>query len=182
MKSRRGHPFAVGDCDELANLGKERDHREIPVGQVIPWAEGDMPPGESLDLNEYPSVLEGLKKCRSFRADLHHKLTIILRAHGGYGGRSGAITRVSEFLKVNNRRRVRRWLMWDSVPTRTRIFERIDNAYSDALELLAADKVRRDRHNKNCQRHRKKKKALRLALIEDSPATQNLCEQNSNAP
>ncbi len=51
---------------------------------------GENPPSDGLwivvrRVIMFPSALRKLRKCRSFRADLRHKLEIIVRAHGGYG-------------------------------------------------------------------------------------------------
>lgn len=90
--------------------------------------------GESLDLNEYPSVLRGIKKCRSFRADLTHKLEIILRA---YGGRTNEGLWRTCLRLGTSRHSLRRWLKWERMPQGRLMYSRIDNVYEDSLEILA---------------------------------------------
>ncbi len=117
----------------------------LPSAPVTAWAEGDMPRGESLDLEEYPATLLKLRKCRSFRADLRHKLEIIIRAHGGWG--EGGQRRAGEALRVH-RHTIRAWYLWIQVPAGRLVFERIDNVYGAALETLALEaskKLRRVR-------------------------------------
>jgi hypothetical protein len=107
---------------------------QLPPAAMTPWAEGDMPFSESVDLNEYPKQLLKLRQCRSFRADLRHKLEIIVRAHGGWG--LGGVRRAARALQVN-RFTLRRWYQWVTVPRSRLLFERIDEAYDSALETLA---------------------------------------------
>lgn len=123
-------------------IGAERDAKVLPTGRMVPWAEGDLPHGEDIDLNEYPIELLKFKKCRSFRADLRHKLTVIIRAHGGYG--HGGIVRTAERLNCT-RQSVMKWIRWDSSPRLRLNFERIDNAYADAIETLVKERVQRKR-------------------------------------
>jgi hypothetical protein len=120
---------------ELRELGEERDRRREPKSFTAQWAPGDEPFGESLDLNEYPAALLKMKKCRSFRADLLHKLQIIMRASGGYG--ASGLANAAKRLRVS-RVSVWRWLTWRQVPSSLLAFERIDAAYSEALERLVA--------------------------------------------
>jgi hypothetical protein len=127
---------------DLLELGADLDTRPLPDPDLKPWAPGDMPHAESVDLNEYPVELLKMKQCRSFRADLRHKLTVIIRAHGGYGHRGveGAAKRIGV-----SRITLWNWLRWMTSP-RTRLhFEIIDNAYAEALETLVADKLKRKR-------------------------------------
>lgn len=126
---------------EAENLGAERDMWPLPVQHQIPWAEGDAPHGESIDLNEYPVELLRLKKCRSFRADLLHKLTIILRAHGGYGMGHG-VARASKILEVSPFTFLR-WLKWEFAPRSRVSWERVDNLYEESIARLVADKLKK---------------------------------------
>ncbi|MEI6198081.1 MAG: hypothetical protein WCS42_27510 [Verrucomicrobiota bacterium] len=135
----------MSDILDAEQLGAERDVRAFPIQKVIPWAEGDEPFGESLDLNEYPVELLRLTKCRSFRADLLHKLTIILRAHGGSG--RGGITKAAKLLRVDIRT-FGRWLRWEQAPCGRCYFEHIDNTYAEAIELLVAGRVKKKRRRK----------------------------------
>ena len=112
---------------------------EFPVVPE-PWAAGDLPHSLSIDLDEFPSVLRGLRKCRSFRADLRHKLEVIVRAHGGYG--SGGMRAAARRIGVH-RHTFRRWAQWKAVPGNRAVFGRIDDAYDRALEVLAARKTAR---------------------------------------
>lgn len=116
------------------------DVTELPPIPTEPWAEGDLPHSRSIDLDEFPSVLKGLRKCRSFRADLRHKLEIIVRAHGGYG--AGGMRAAAHRLHVH-RDTFRRWLQWKAVPGTRSAFGRIDDAYERSLEMLAARRVAR---------------------------------------
>jgi hypothetical protein len=114
------------------------EERLLPLPSS-PW--GDDPPyGESIDLDEFPSVLKGLRKCRSFRADLRHKLEIIVRAHGGYG--LGGMRLAARCLGVH-RRTFRHWFYYRACPGSCAALESIDNAYEEALRKLAAMKCRR---------------------------------------
>lgn len=130
----------VVDILELGELGARHDKLPVPPPPKTPWAPGDMPHGEDLDLNEYPVELLRLRKCRSFKADLLHKLTIIIRAHGGYG-RNG-LCRAARVLQVS-RVSLWSWLKWRTAPAGRVTMERIDNRYADALEKLVAEKVKR---------------------------------------
>lgn len=96
--------------------------------------------GESIDLNEYPTALRGLRKCRSFRADLQHKLSVIVRAQGGWGKRG--IWRASDRLSIS-RHTLRRWFKWETAPRTRLALERIDNAYEESLEILAKQLCKR---------------------------------------
>lgn len=131
---------------ELRELGEERDQQREPKSFTAEWAPGDEPFGESLNLNEYPVALLKMKKCRSFRADLYHKLTIIMRASGGYG--SSGLLNTAKRLRVN-RTTMHAWLTWRRVPRDLLTFERIDAAYSEALERLVAG---------GCQKRKRKRK------------------------
>jgi hypothetical protein len=121
------------------SLGQARDLCPIPLPS-IPWAEGDAPAHENLDLNEYAVLVLKLRRCRTFRADLLHKLQLIMRAAGGYG-RGGQI-RAARRLKVN-RHTLRRWLSWKAAPKTRQGFERIDDAYDLAIRELVKEKCRK---------------------------------------
>lgn len=100
----------------------------------------DWPPhGQSVDLNEYPSLLKGMMKCRSFKADLRHKLEIILRAHGGWGQRG--VWRASSRLGVT-RHTFRKWIRWKSSPRTRLMLELIDDVYEESIEKLAQEALR----------------------------------------
>ena len=120
--------------------GRQGTPRELPPQTVTPWAEGDEPHGQSLDLDEYPVALAKLTRCRSFRADLRHKLEVIVRAAGGWGSRG--VNRAADRLHVS-RFTLRRWYLWRNVPRSRAALETIDNAYAEALESLAAKAVRK---------------------------------------
>lgn len=109
--------------------------RGFPPLPASPWAPGETPHGQSVDLTEYPSALRRLRKCRSFRADLRHKLEIIVQAHGGWG--TAGVNLAAARLCVS-RWTLRRWAAWQLAPGSRLAFERIDNAYDEALEALAA--------------------------------------------
>lgn len=119
----------------LRDLGKEFDLLPLPVPPMTPWAPGDEPHWESLDLNEYATRVRSLRKCRSFRADLRHKLHVIVRACGGYGQRG--MWNAAYWLRTT-RQALHAWLKWDRTPRFRDTWERIDARYADALELLAA--------------------------------------------
>src|ERR1051325_2047063 len=94
------------------SLGQARDLCPIPLPS-IPWAEGDAPAHENLDLNEYAVLVLKPRPCRTFRADLLPKLQLIMRAPGRYG-RGGQI-RAPSRRKVH-RHTLRRWLSWKAAP------------------------------------------------------------------
>ncbi len=109
----------------------------MPIALV---SEDSWPPhGQSVDLNEYPSLLKDMKKCRSFRADLRHKLEIIMRAHGGWGQRG--VWRASSRLGVT-RHTLRKWIKWQTSPRTRLMLETIDNAYEEAIEKLAQEALK----------------------------------------
>lgn len=127
--------------DALVKLGSKNDaRRKLPNRPLTPWADGDEPHGHTLDLNEYPVELLKLKKCRSFRADLRHKLTLIIRARGGYGW--GGLESTAKALGVS-RWSILRWLRWDTCPRAVQLFSKIDNLYADSLEKLVAEKIKK---------------------------------------
>lgn len=106
--------------------------------QEAVWPE--LPHSLTTDLNEYPKQLLRLKQCRSFRADLLHKLQLIIRSFGGWGNRG--IWRTASRLGVS-RFTIRRWLRWESFPGSIGLVERIDDTYTEAIERLAAAASRR---------------------------------------
>ena len=128
------------DCSELVKLGESADLIPPKPPEPIPWAEGDMPHAETLDLDEYSITLLKMTKCRSFRADFRHKLLIIIRAHKGYG-RGGCI-RAAKRLHVS-RVGFWQWFNFHSIPKTRLAFDIIDNAYQEALEMLVAAHVKR---------------------------------------
>jgi hypothetical protein len=123
---------------DVINLGDLGDRRPIPTPPMTPWAEGDEPLWESLDLNELPNEVLKMKVCRSFRADLRHKLTLIIRANGGYG--SGGVDGACRRLGIK-RVAIHRWLNWIAAPEGRNTFERIDSAYEEAVQILVARKM-----------------------------------------
>jgi hypothetical protein len=134
---------------DVVGLGDLHDKRPLPEPELAPWAPGDLPHGESIDLNEYPVELLKMKVCRSFRADLRHKLTLIIRARGGYGNKG--VTGAAERLGVR-RQTVYQWLKWLTAPKTRLHLERIDNAYQEAVEQLVAEKLKRRRKHKRDKR------------------------------
>jgi hypothetical protein len=116
---------------------------ELPPQTLTPWAAGDEPHGQSLDLDEYPSALARLTRCRSFRADLRHKLEVIVRAAGGW--RKLGVKTAAKRLGVS-RFTLRRWYLWRNVPRSRSALETIDNAYAESLETLARQAVTKKRH------------------------------------
>jgi hypothetical protein len=129
----------------VSEIGAEHDARPVPTGRIVPWSEGDLPHGENIDLNEYPVELLKFKKCRSFRADLRHKLEIIIRAYGGYGHRG--VHRAARRLQCT-RQSVMNWLRWDTSPRTRFLLERIDNAYAEAIEELVKTRLKKKRVRK----------------------------------
>jgi len=116
----------------------------LPPQTIAPWAEGDTPHCDTLDVKEVKSQLEGFLVCRSFRADMRHKLEIIIRAHGGY--LHGGLRRAAKRLHCS-RWTLRRWYLWKTIPNARGQWETIDNAYIEGIEELAkqraADKRKR---------------------------------------
>lgn len=100
------------------------------------WLPEEPPHAERIDLDEFADKVLRLKICRSFRSDLTHKLTMLVRAHGGHGSRG--VWRASQVLRVS-RHTLRRWLKWEAAPGGKQILERIDNAYSEAVRMLARE-------------------------------------------
>lgn len=124
----------------VEDLGRERDRLKIPPPRESVWAEGDQPYGETVDLDEFPVEVLKFTKCRSFHADMRHKLTIILRAAGGYGAEG--VRNAAKALRVS-RWTFRRWFQWESTPQALRTFERIDNVYEEAIHTLVAEKLKK---------------------------------------
>lgn len=127
----------VVDILELGELG---DRRVIPKPHSTPWADGDAPLWESVDLTELPNEVLKMKVCRSFRADLRHKVIMIIRAHGGYG--RGGVKRACRSLRVR-RMTLYRWMEWKHVPKARNVYERIDTAYEEAIQTLVAQEMKR---------------------------------------
>lgn len=123
---------------DVTELGALEDRRPVPLPPPTPWAPGDEPLWESVDLNELPNEVLKFKVCRSFRADLRHKLVLIIRAQGGYqkAGSEGAAKR----LQVH-RSTLFRWLRWHTCPQWRHMHERIDSAYEEAVQILVAKKM-----------------------------------------
>lgn len=93
------------------------------------------PQGLSVETDEPPASGLKLPRVRSFRADLRHKLEIIVRAHGGYG--RGGVIRAARALRVS-RRTLARWLQWGSAPRTRSKWARVDDLYADSLSALGA--------------------------------------------
>lgn len=136
--ARIAPPFDV--VTDIVNLGRDLDdRRSIPLPTPTPWAEGDAPHWESIDLNELPNEVLRMKVCRSFRADLRHKLTLIIRANGGYG--NGGVYGACRRLGIQ-RMTMHRWLTWKTCPHERSRYEKIDSAYEEAVQLLTARKMK----------------------------------------
>lgn len=103
-------------------------------GTITPWADGDIPFNESLDVEAYQTTADGIRKCHSFRADLLHKLRLIIEAHGGYG--TSGLSRAAQRLRID-RSTLRRWAQYIATPRTKCAFERIDSAYEEAIDKLA---------------------------------------------
>lgn len=125
-----------------------------PPLKVAPWADDDFPHGQTCDLNEYPHKVLAMKVCRSFRADLRHKLEILLRAHGGYG--RGGLYRAAYCLNVRPRT-FASWLHWRAMPKTTAMLERLDERYVEALEILA---------KRQCQKKPRRRAAKPLETVD----------------
>lgn len=99
------------------------------------WGEDNIPPGLSLEFEEKLIAELGIRKCRSFRADLVHKLNIICRVRGTWEKTAKAIgTRGCV---------VRAWRAWKACPGSMITFQRIDSEYEMAIEKLAMDARKR---------------------------------------
>ena len=93
------------------------------------WGHDNIPPGLSLEFEEKPIAELGIRKCRSFRADLVHKLNIICRAHDNSWEKTAeALGKRSCVLRA--------WRAFKSTPKSAGMFQRIDNLYEVSLERL----------------------------------------------
>jgi hypothetical protein len=102
------------------------------------WGRGNTPYNRSLTVEE-PLLEElGIKRCRSFRADLHHKLRIIIKVDGT--------------AKIAARRigvgedRISKWLNLKAFPGRETTFLKIDSAYEYAVEKLRLQKLKKKKN------------------------------------
>lgn len=109
------------------------------------WQPGDLPHAENIDLVEYPNEVLKMTVCRSFRADLLHKLEIIVRANGGAGEQG--VWRAASELGIS-RSTLGRWRTLRTYPGSRVMFETIDRVYSDSIQLLAQRKLRRKRRRR----------------------------------
>jgi hypothetical protein len=92
------------------------------------WGAGNIPPGLSLEFEEIMLPELGIRKCRSFRADLVHKLNIICRVRGTWAKTAKALgTRDCV---------VRAWRAWKACPGSMITLQRIDSEYEMAIEKL----------------------------------------------
>lgn len=106
---------------------------EINANQELldKWGEGNIPPGLSLEFEEKMIEELGMRKCRSFRADLVHKLNIICRVRGTWEKTAKALgTRGCV---------VRAWRSWKACPGSMNTFQKIDSEYEMAIEKLALE-------------------------------------------
>lgn len=140
MRTKRKEPPEEDLISLLGDLELGNVDWHVPKPQAQ-WAEGDAPWCESMDLQEYPSVLKGITKCRSFAADLNHKLQILVKACGGWG--NGGVRRACQALRID-RSQFANWRYGKTSPCRLTL-QRIDNRYSEALEILAAQLVAKRR-------------------------------------
>jgi hypothetical protein len=121
---------------EAAAACKER--RAATVEEILceKWGKDNIPYNESVDPEE-PLVEElGIKRCRSFRADLLHKLRTIRRAHGGLDKEAAYAMKIPAD-------RFSHWINLRQVPGTWAAFERIDSCYEYAIERLRLDATRR---------------------------------------
>lgn len=93
--------------------------------------------GAQVNLKEYPHEVARLRTCRRFQVDLISKLRMILRAHG-IVRKACAEVRVSP-------RTFRYWLAWRTAPGSRAQLDLIDEAYTGAIEKLAARTCKRRR-------------------------------------
>lgn len=124
---------------DVVELGSLEDRRRFKEPQMTPWAPGDEPLWESINLDELANEVLKMKVCRSFRADLRHKLILIIRANGGYG--KLGLDNTAKLLRVH-RVTLYRWLNWLQCPRWRNVFERLDSAYEEAVQILTAKKLK----------------------------------------
>lgn len=102
------------------------------------WGEGNIPYSHSVEAEE-PVIEElGIKRCRSFRADLHHKLKIIIRA-AGTQKTAAMLVGVKEDSMTD-------WLTLKGWPARESTFQKIDSTYEYAVEKLRTAKNKKPKH------------------------------------
>ena len=121
------------------------------------WAEpADVPYAETVDFDEVSIDELKLKRARSFRADLYHKLNILIRAFGG-------ICAASRECHCH-RTQFSRWLNGHDFP-RWNYLHVIDNRYALALEILIEKKrfYKKKHQREKAARDRKLKQAIEEA-------------------
>lgn len=95
----------------------------------------DVSYSEGVDFAEIPAASLNNNRCRSFRADILHKLKVIERA---YGRKDAAFK-----LGVKTRA-LSEWMAFRSVPESRPQFDKIDSLYEISIEkLLLQDKTRK---------------------------------------
>lgn len=92
------------------------------------WGDDNIPHNESYAFDE-PMIEElGIRRCRSFRAEICHKLNIIARAAGTWD-------QAARWLNATPFQ-VREWRAFRRVPGSRNTFAKIDSVYESALEML----------------------------------------------
>jgi len=112
------------------------------------WQPEDVPYCESVDFEEVHVEELDIKRARSFRADLLHKLNICIRAFR-------TITATAKELRVH-RCQVSRWLHCHTRPAPLAL-EVLDNRYQLAIEMLCAKKRKSLRNSRRDNATRKRK-------------------------
>lgn len=104
------------------------------------WGADNIPYSHSVDPEE-PLIEElGMKRCRSFRADLHHKLRVIIRAYG-------TAKKAATWIGVGEDR-VSRWLHLRAWPGDERIMQKIDSCYEYSVEKLRVQNIKKKKTQK----------------------------------
>lgn len=93
------------------------------------WGKDNVPYSHGLSVDE-PFIEElGMKRCRSFRADLIHKLRVIQKAGGGTFRGAAYLLKVPAATFSS-------WINLEKAPRDRATFERIDTAYEGAIVKL----------------------------------------------
>lgn len=127
----------------LEKVAEQRLRRQATAEEILhsTWGEGNIPYSHSVEVEE-PLVEElGMKRCRSFRADLHHKLRIIVRA-------VGTAKKAAPLLGVGEDR-LSCWFHLKAWPGDESTFQRIDSIYEFAVEKLRVERARKHKKPKN---------------------------------
>lgn len=103
------------------------------------WGEDNIPYNISLTIEELPIAELAIKRCRSFRSDLHHKLNILVACYGSQKKAAKAI-KIPRQTFVN-------WANWKTAPGSRYILEKIDAEYELALERLVLERKRKQQNN-----------------------------------